>query len=1160
MQKILATILSIFVLLMGAILIVPSFMDWNSYKDQITKPVRQMLGLDLLINSDLSVRLLPSPALYAKDVVLQNPTQQGGEDIIRLQRLDVNLDILPLLKGNVSVRSIDLQSPRIYVEVAKDGSMNWQTPQISEMQNNPKTNNEQKSGNGFIKDLSIDKISIENGTFLYSNAQSDTPISVQDINMNVSMKGFDGPFFADGRLSFNDVYYDFDAKTGALQKSNGRLSAIPFLADIKSSLFNARFDGGVDMMSNQDTGAQLAGGLSLSLPSLKKLAEDAGQGHYIKKDTALVLNSIILANAKDVRLSEVTLKGFEQQANGDLSIALDPIVINANFAFLNTLDLDEYVALDKKTKTPNNGANFGAIIPQTLTIPVALNADLTLSAPAVRFQNAEYKNVSLNLGKNNAVFKGGLSLSNLTGGGNVSGAVDLSYASQSKTDKAVMYSDPKMNYVLDAKFTNLSQFINTIGYGSLPYISQVKKADLNFKGGLSGNKIVLNKSKVQLDDTDFIISGSYDPIVKGRPKLNIDLGASNFDFNAFMAGKTKGQNASKNKSDIRSTLEAINVPYDVQFDLGVENGKIKEYDVKGLRLKGDLKVDQLTLENLSAQNVAGASFKAQGGINNFKTLQGVDVFVQGQTKDIKRLARAFDIDQSSFPADLTDVSFAVKAYGSSESLNISSDINALGGQIMAKGAVKNVLTSADVSGLVLQIKHANTGRALKSLAPGLPYYTSLNKPMDLYMDVDIAEKSYTAKNIKGVFGGSQINGSLQANMSGALPYYKADIRMGEVAFKSGVGGTAATPSKSGNSNGNETQNASTGGSKWSSAPINGQWLDTFNGDFAFSSPRFEYETWDLKDVKVSGVLKNGTLNVTPINAGLYGGSLKNNVKMSAAKNKAIDIAFGSSIKSVDLEQIVGSFVGSRILNARGVLNLETDIKSLGGSQRSLVGNLSGTGQMSGSNIVLEGFDVTRFARALSSETKPGDTLLGLWKGTTKGGETVFNTLDGQYTVNQGIATLNRVVLDGPTAMIETTGQVDLVKWRLDTAHKITVKNRDDVPPFTVNLNGPLDNPGQTFAQGALNDYLSRKLNRKLNDFIGDKLGETLGGTLGETLGLPSRKKPEPVYVPQNDNADDASNKAQDEPPAEIPAPDTKQAPKEFKPEDAVLDILEGLLQ
>ena len=223
--------------------------------------------------------------------------------------------------------------------------------------------------------------------------------------------------------------------------------------------------------------------------------------------------------------------------------------------------------------------------------------------------------------------------------------------------------------------------------------------------------------------------------------------------------------------------------------------------------------------------------------------------------------------------------------------------------------------------------------------------------------------------------------------------------------------------------------------------------------------------------------------------------------------------------------------------------MDVNLQSAGESQQALVSALSGQGTTTGQAIAIEGMDLNRFAQALSAETKPSDTLLGLWKGTTKGGVTAFDTLDGAFSVQNGVVNVSKMDLDGPRAAIKTTGRVDLLRWLLETAHEITLKDRPDVPPFTVKIAGPLDNPGQTFAQGALNDYLNRKINRKLEKLITDKLG------------LPSAQESAPAPQESQQQMDGGSGTQSQEQQAPH-----QQVPQEIKPEEALRGLLEGLLQ
>ena len=140
-------------------------------------------------------------------------------------------------------------------------------------------------------------------------------------------------------------------------------------------------------------------------------------------------------------------------------------------------------------------------------------------------------------------------------------------------------------------------------------------------------------------------------------------------------------------------------------------------------------------------------------------------------------------------------------------------------------------------------------------------------------------------------------------------------------------------------------------------------------------------------------------------------------------------------------------------------------------------------------------------------------------------------------------------LDGARGAIQTKGKVNLPAWTLETAHTMVVKDREDVPPFTINISGSLDNPGQTFAQGAINDYLQRKLSRKLEKVLTKELGgDDLGGVIGGLLGTNS-----------NDNTPQETEPAGGAAPQPVQQQRAPQQPEEIL-NDAFQGLIKGLSQ
>ena len=73
------------VFVVGAVLIAPSYIDWNQYRGQIEAYGERLTGRDVSIDGDIGFILLPAPALTISDFSVANsedasetPRNAGG--------------------------------------------------------------------------------------------------------------------------------------------------------------------------------------------------------------------------------------------------------------------------------------------------------------------------------------------------------------------------------------------------------------------------------------------------------------------------------------------------------------------------------------------------------------------------------------------------------------------------------------------------------------------------------------------------------------------------------------------------------------------------------------------------------------------------------------------------------------------------------------------------------------------------------------------------------------------------------------------------------------------------------------------------------------------------------------------------------------------------
>ena len=102
--------------LVAAALVGPSFVDWNTQKSRLATEVQKATGRQLTIEGDMSLALLPAPALSANSVSFQNIDGGTEASMIQLEELKVRVALWPLLQGQVQFESVSLVRPRILLE------------------------------------------------------------------------------------------------------------------------------------------------------------------------------------------------------------------------------------------------------------------------------------------------------------------------------------------------------------------------------------------------------------------------------------------------------------------------------------------------------------------------------------------------------------------------------------------------------------------------------------------------------------------------------------------------------------------------------------------------------------------------------------------------------------------------------------------------------------------------------------------------------------------------------------------------------------------------------------------------------------------------------------------------------------------------------------
>ena len=131
MRKFFISISLLFVLFVGAVIVVPEVIDWNHFKSTIQDQVKRATGRTIIIGGDLDFTFLPVPRLSAKDIRWANIKGGTSPVLFELDDLDIQIRVFPLIRGRLEISSIVLINPKIFLERLANNQVNWDSTPLA---------------------------------------------------------------------------------------------------------------------------------------------------------------------------------------------------------------------------------------------------------------------------------------------------------------------------------------------------------------------------------------------------------------------------------------------------------------------------------------------------------------------------------------------------------------------------------------------------------------------------------------------------------------------------------------------------------------------------------------------------------------------------------------------------------------------------------------------------------------------------------------------------------------------------------------------------------------------------------------------------------------------------------------------------------------------
>ncbi len=196
-----------------AIYIIAASYDYNKFKPQITGLVKEYTGRELTLAGDIKFGIGLYPTLEIEDVAFQNAAWGSRPEMAKIGRLEVQLELLPLISGDIRLKRLTLLKPDFLIEIDKSGKTNLDFDLPAKKEPEPDT---EKRVEAVPALFAFKEITIKNGKVELKDLQTGSRHWVQLERMALEAPEFAAPADLELKAIYNDIPIQASGKFGQL--------------------------------------------------------------------------------------------------------------------------------------------------------------------------------------------------------------------------------------------------------------------------------------------------------------------------------------------------------------------------------------------------------------------------------------------------------------------------------------------------------------------------------------------------------------------------------------------------------------------------------------------------------------------------------------------------------------------------------------------------------------------------------------------------------------------------------------------------------------------------------------------------------------------------------------------------------------------------------
>jgi uncharacterized protein involved in outer membrane biogenesis len=329
-----------FIIALIAALVGPYFIDWDQFRPQFEAEATQVIGAPVRVAGKLDARLLPSPSLRLRSVVVGGANELGK---VRADKLDVEFSLGSLMRGEWRATELTINGMALDLGLDPQGRIDWPA----------------STGKFNLGTLSIDRLNLTGRIALHDAASRGT-LELNDIAFSGDVRSLAGSVRGDGNFALSGVRYPFRVSSG--QGADGNGTRVHLNIDPGERALSGDLDG---VLSFEARAPRFDGTVTLAAAPKATGLTTKNAGNEVSL-TPWRISARIKADPASARLDQLeTSYGPDEVAlkfagQGDIRFGASPLLHAVLSA--RQLDADKFAAKDNAARD-NNTADPIRLVP-----------------------------------------------------------------------------------------------------------------------------------------------------------------------------------------------------------------------------------------------------------------------------------------------------------------------------------------------------------------------------------------------------------------------------------------------------------------------------------------------------------------------------------------------------------------------------------------------------------------------------------------------------------------------------------------------------------------------------------------------------------------------------------------------------------------------------